>query len=444
MPPLIHPSPSIIAIDIPDRQQVRSVESAINLILSEEEGSHLTWIGGSWYAVSRPVSKQLMTGLGADEVDVGLRRISGVRNVSRMPAHDVVRAYSERVPTPGSAQVTLLDLQAQWNLQMVRAPEAWELFDGGLAGAAWHHVRVGHLDTGYTRHEVLGFGDTGGSDFVRAQEGINFFDESGGLPMDPLNPHGTPGHGTRTMSVLAGHAPGKMFGVAPRVTVIPYRVTDFVVIDTLWNRNPLDLAMDHAVLNTGCQVINISLGDPCFPPSRVGRTIDRAYEQGVIVVAAAGNITSEVTYPGRYARTIAVGGVTKNGRPWSGGSRGPRVDISAPADDIYRATVTKADGGATYGYGDGGDGTSYAATHVSAAAALWLAFRGNDLRQYIEGWQIVEAFRTVLKGSARVRPGWNDRLFGAGILDIRALLDERLPDPGDLAKETDRAENDIF
>ncbi len=394
--------------------------------------------------MSRPISKLLIAELGTDQLDAQLRQITGVRESSRMRAHNVVRAYSERIPTARSAEVVLLDLEAQWNLQMVRAPEAWELFDGGLAGAAWHHVRVGHLDTGYTRHEVLGFGDTGGSDFVRAQEGINFFDESGGLPMDPLNPHGTPGHGTRTMSVLAGHAPGKMFGVAPRVTVIPYRVTDFVVIDTLWNRNPLDLAMDHAAINTGCQVINISLGDPCFPPSRVGRTVDRAYEQGVIVVAAAGNITSEVTYPGRYARTIAVGGVTKNGRPWSGGSRGPRVDISAPADDIYRATVSKDDGGATYGYGDGGDGTSYAATHVSAAAALWLAFRGNDLRQYIEGWQIVEAFRTVLKGSARVRPGWNDRLFGAGILDIRALLDERLPDPGDLAKETDRAENDIF
>jgi len=44
--------------------------------------------------------------------------------------------------------------------------------------------------------------------------------------------------------------------------------------------------------------------------ARVRRAIDFAYERGVIVCAAAGNVISEVIYPGRFNRVVTVGGLT--------------------------------------------------------------------------------------------------------------------------------------
>src|SRR5262249_41836296 len=80
----------------------------------------------------------------------------------------------------------------------------------------------------------------------------------------------------------------------------------------------------------------------------------------------------------------------------------------------------------------GGDGTSYATTHVAAAAALWLTKHANDLRGLQSNWRLVETFRKCLQQSAKAPSSWNTRLWGAGILDIVELLNCPLPDPATL------------
>ena len=40
----------------------------------------------------------------------------------------------------------------------------------------------------------------------------------------------TPGHGTRTLGALCGNLPGIYIGVCPRVPVVPYRVTNGVML----------------------------------------------------------------------------------------------------------------------------------------------------------------------------------------------------------------------
>src|SRR5258706_14724683 len=105
---------------------------------------------------------------------------------------------------------------------MVKAPEAWAMIRQKHGGDAWQTIRVGHIDTGYTEHPALGFSG-GSSPFDHIHEGVNYLE--GGLPFDPLDYPGTPGHGTRTSSVLSGPHARQFLGVAPGVAGLPHRTT---------------------------------------------------------------------------------------------------------------------------------------------------------------------------------------------------------------------------
>ena len=450
--PTAQPDPSFILILVAPTADPADIDRRLQQFVQDGAGSLLFPLGDRWYVVGRAPGKELRIVAGGTNTKLAefVASQPGIEEIRLEPPGELMRRYEEhegkrmhKAPPPSGPP-------DHWNLDMVRARQAWAQFNGGWEKIPWGNIRIGHLDTGYTEHPAFGPWTNGRSPSLLPHMGSNFFDDTEG-PRDWLADGGTPGHGTRTCSVLCGFDPVEgFFGVAPRAPVVPYRVSNFIVLDTLWWQNAgLGDAVDHAVMNSGCSVLSMSMGDPCFPPKEFGRAIDRAYDKGVIFVAAAGNITSEVTYPGRFTRAIGAGGITKTGEPWNGGSRGPAVDVSGPADLIYRGDMTLEDGNPKPIYGNKKDGsnangTSYATVHVSAAAAMWLAFHGKKLDVYRSPhpWRIVEAFRTVLKASARKPPGWDDTQFGAGILDIEALLKADLPSPDSLVYETHRAEDE--
>jgi subtilisin family serine protease len=430
--------PSFVLIHVAPTADVAAIDQKLQTLVTGD-GSVLFALNDGWYAISRAPGKELRVTQGGnnDALAMFLGGIPGIDGVSLVPADELLRRYEDRGPNPAGVADGRPNPSMLWNLDTVRARQAWALM-GGIDNINWGSVRVGHLDTGYTEHEVFGPWTNGFSPSLLPHVGINTFDGWQGT-MDPLSPKGTPGHGTRTCSVLTGRLDNVFLGVAPRVPVVPYRVTDFVVIDTLGWQNRMGASINHAVLDGGCTILSISLGDPCYAPTEMGVAVDDAYERGVIIVAAAGNYTSEVTYPGRYSRTIAAGGITKRDEPWSGGSRGISVDLCAPAADVWRADPSRNNDGsvATSRYGGIGDGTSYATVHLSGAAALWKAHHGGKLDELYAArpWQYVEAFRKLAKSTARKPAGWNDKLFGAGILDIEALLKAPLPNPDTLVKQ---------
>ncbi len=439
------PLPSFVLVQIAAGIDVDTVDQRLQYLVSGGSGSVLFAVGDGWYAISRAPGKELRIAAGGDNERLFeyLGGIPGIIGVELTQADELIRRYETRGPAPAAPVAPPAVAPQQWNLECVNAHAAWNIM-GGFDGFDWGSIRIGHLDTGYTQHPVFGPWNQGLSPSLLPQEGMNFFDQSPG-PGDPLPNHGTPGHGTRTSSILTGRADGTLLGIAPRVPVVPYRVTDFVVIDTLGWQNRMGEAINHAVLSTGCSVLSISLGDPCYAPSEMGRAIDQAYERGVIVVAAAGNYTSEGTYPGRYSRVISAGGITVGDQPWNGSSRGSWVTLSAPADQIWRAdSVRQADGSTRYIYGGDGDGTSYATVHISAAAVMWRAHHGHALDNLYAArpWQYVEAFRKLVTATARVPNGWNGKQFGAGVLDIAALLKADLPAPDKLVKQDRLAENE--
>lgn len=339
-----------------------------------------------------------------------------------------------------------------WHLKASRLVEAWALvaqgWDPSLAPEIdWEDVRVGQIDTGFRPIPALGFDKQGHSPWVLTDLDRNyFFKDFEELPfiygggrtpssecsaLDPLHGQSFDGHGTRTGSVLAGFdlsaeacdggARG-YFGAAPKVPYVPVRIADSVIINHV--QVPLAKAIDHLV-NSGCGVITMSMGIAAAPIASVLReAINRAYEEGVILVCAAGNIWKPVVAPARLNRTLAVAGCTHEGTPWSGSSSGPEVDIAAPAWPIRRASVDRR-GRQIYGVGDG---TSFAAPQVAAAAAMWWLLRGAEIRgKYPMRWQWVEAFRKLLQSTAQPGVGWNRRMYGPGLLDAKGLLDAPLP-----------------
>lgn len=331
-----------------------------------------------------------------------------------------------------------------WHLGRVNVDAAWTLL-GGRSGILWGATRVGILDTGYTTHPALGFATLAGGnsapwiDVAQSQTFFTRVDPFASAGPPPANGLAYPAdagwkHGTRMAATIGGYRPNANFyGAAPKVPIVMARVTDSVAIDHA--QTSVADGLRYLVDVAKVQVVNCSLGIAFgVPVQALKDAIDHAYDQGVVVVCAAGNYLRDVRVPASFARTIAIGGTTFKNRPWRNGSFGAEVDLSAPSDDIRRASPKDSAG--SFSYELGGDGTSYATALTTAAVALWLTKHRASLdAQYPQAWQRVEAVRQLLKASARRPSGWQLGTHGAGILDIGALLASGLPaiSPGDKA-----------
>lgn len=346
--------------------------------------------------------------------------IVALRDTAQLPAHAVIAR-------PAGAAF-------DWHLSQSRVPEAWALL-GGPDAIVWGSVKVGQIDTGYTEHPAFGFPGASWIDQAQAMTFVppppageaSVFPNEPGAGRDSLEGL-SGGHGTRIGATICGHAPGAadgpFFGVAPKVPLVPARITDSVWINH--RQREFRDAVRHLIGPARAKVINASLG--VFLSAIVDElrdAVNEAYDAGVIMVCAAGNIVNSVVAPARLTRTIAVGGVTRADVPWSGSSYGHETDFSSYADDIRRATTRR---GPRFEYGDGGDGTSYATAITSGTAALWLAHHAAVLdAAYPQPWQRVEAFRAVVRACTRVPAGWKPGAFGTGIIDVAAVLQQPLP-----------------
>ena len=331
---------------------------------------------------------------------------------------------------------------------MVRAREALDLLkrDSADGQMDWGDVLVGHIDTGYTRHPVFRFGKSGTSPFLFNDLGKNF-KEHNADPIDPLDYNGHPGHGTRTSSVLCGNLPGRFVGVAPGVPIVPYRVTNTVLLGEKPRRARVAQAIRHAYDENSCDLVSISLGWPglsWWGGRPLGEAVDYAYDHGMIVIAAGGQYIDVVVYPAKFFRSIGVGGVDADHNVYFEYADEMKefIDVWAPANPVYRADAALESGGTENYSFDYGDGTSYATVHVAAAAAMWLTYRSDDIvKQYDQPWHRVEAFRRLLMNTHQTVKGDYQPAEGTGILDIEALLSAELPGKDELQYEDRKAEN---
>lgn len=309
-----------------------------------------------------------------------------------------------------------------WALKECNVLAAWELIEksGKKPG---EKVLIGHPDSGFVAHREMDI------ERVRIDFDKDFLEEDWETRTEEPE-HGL--HGLATASVMMsgqGGATDKIRGPAHYSEILPLRVTKPGLIfpaPVLFSGGMRRLrdAVDYAVRH-GCQIISISLGG--LEHRGLENAIHRAAESGVIVCAAAGNKVGFVVCPACYDDTIAVAGSRVDRGAWKGSCRGDTVDISAPAESVWRATLS-----------DEGDrvvarsnGTSYATALVAGIAALWLSYHRDNLASR-DPSEIPRLFRHQLKSTASTQHKLPSG-FGAGIVDAAALLAQPLPAPGQYA-----------
>ncbi len=175
---------------------------------------------------------------------------------------------------------------------------------------------------------------------------------------------------------------------------------------------------------TPARVVNLSLGFPATTcPAALQESVSAAREAGVTVVAAAGNagVPAAGYSPANCAGVVAVAATGPGGRLAGYSNTGGPVDLAAPGGDVDRygspgGVLSTVDTGRTGPRGAGYaayQGTSMAAPHVAAAAALLLSAEPRLSPAGVEA-------RLVAR--ARVASGCPPRSCGAGLLDATALL----------------------
>ncbi len=260
----------------------------------------------------------------------------------------------------------------------IDAVGAWSHLDeAGRPGA--EGIAVAVLDTGIAYRDRGAF--VRSPDFASGQfvKGRDFIDGDR-LPLDE-NGHGT--HVAGTIAEKTGNAVG-VTGLAYRARLMPVRV-----LDKHGRGEATDIAQGirYAVAHRA-QVINMSFNFGCGKEvPLVDEALREAYARGVVAVASAGNLGSEtcVSEPATGPRVIGVGGTTEGGCLGDYSLAGKGIDVLAPgggtpvagcpsvsARPIYQVTLQP---GSTRVFAIPSNyvGTSMAAAHVSAVAAMVLA-----------------------------------------------------------------------
>lgn len=318
-----------------------------------------------------------------------------------------------------------------WALRAMRVDAAWRWLDQHAAGRArGEGVAIGHPDTGWAEHD----------DFEPGQENIDvarghdfILDIPGGRdPLDYWVQPNRPGHGLATGSVIVSKGgidrppgygyggttgPGSITGVASGATLVPLRAIKSVMRFSQWR---VARAV-HRATDLRCGVISMSLGGV---PSRALRAaVDRAIQRGLIVLAAAGNCWPWVVWPARYRQVIAVAATNRRDRPWRFSARGPRVDLSAPGENVWRARRWSS--AAPRNEVAPGQGTSFAVAHLAGIAALWLARHGGTdslWKAHYPQATPQALFRAAAVATARRPAAWDRKRYGAGIVDAERLV----------------------
>lgn len=371
-----------------------------------------------------------------------LAALPGAESLAPIPAVVVERPSPPRAgDLPGATYVERLGARRaaaavpndplaprQWHLEATRAYDFWD------AIPLLPPVRVAVIDSGIDgSHPELASRIVGSRSFVGGSARVD-----------------AEGHGTFVAGLIAAtvdNAQG-IAGMAPSAELLVAKVVDG---DDLIDVEAEVRAIRWAVEN-GARVINMSLGGPRDPRDSArdayspleAAAVGWAHGQGAVVVAAVGNNTDTpprpwpyASYPAALPHVLGVSALARDGSVPVFSHRDKIYnDIAAPGTGIVStfplALTADASECPEQGYSvcaagvsedfRKGQGTSFAAPQVSAAAAVLLAMRPNLRPEQVTAL-LTRSARDVsaATGCPNCAPQ-RDALTGWGRLDVTAAL----------------------
>jgi serine protease len=351
----------------------------------------------------------------------------------RISAAQAPRPFMPNDPGRGSAGEWA---ELQWNFAGefgINAPQAWA-YTRQTSAPGGRGAVVAVIDSG------VAYKNAG-----RYRRAPDLYKKRWTAPYDFIendkHPLDEDGHGTHVTGTIAQATHNRigLTGLAYGVRIMPLRV-----LDENGDGDGSDLvrALRFAARN-GADVINMSVEFTADQSAdeipEVIEAMRYASRRGAVLVGVSGNGSEgRVSYPGRYSRAIAVGGTTHGGCLADYSNEGTGLDIVAPGggqdaapDDsewdrehcdstrrgrlIYQQTIFERPSRFEL---IGFEGTSEAAPHVTAAAALVAAvIRARG------GRPTPTTVQQRLQATARDigAPGYDER-YGHGLLDAAAAV----------------------
>lgn len=304
-------------------------------------------------------------------------------NVFPAPGNGAV--LSDELPEPNDPYYA----SRQWNLRMINAAYAW------ATGATGEGVRVGVIDSGVeSTHDDLSAHVTTGYNVIN-----NSYD---------TEPDGNR-HGTFVSGIIAAET-NNGIGIAgcSDATIVPIKAFSGSKTSLSYITRSIYVAVD----DLDCEVLNLSFtiayNESSANQTAMREAVDYATSKDVICVAAAGNQnSSQINAPACFDNVVGVGSLTSSALKATNSNYNYTVDVTAPGVNVFSSTLNNS-------YTTG-SGTSYAAPHVAAAAAI-----AKSIDPYITPAE----FNLVLEVcSDDLGDTGYDVEYGWGCLNIQKIID---------------------
>ncbi|MEK4380063.1 S8 family peptidase [Bacillus sp. FSL R5-0434] len=266
----------------------------------------------------------------------------------------------------------------QWNLEPIQVKQAWK---EGLTGK---NVKIAVIDSGISPHDDLSI--SGGYSAVSYTS--SYKDDNG--------------HGTHVAGIIgAKHNGYGIDGIAPEAQIYAVKALDQNGSGDLQG---LLKGIDWSIAN-GMDIVNMSLGTSS-DSQILHDAMDRAYEKGVLLVAASGNEGNgkPVNYPAAYSSVVAVSATNQHNQLAAFSTTGNQVEFAAPGTDITSTYLHQ--------YYATGSGTSQATPHAAAMFAL--------LKQRDPGNTNVQLRALMQKNIVDLGITGRDQQFGYGLIRYKA------------------------